>query len=81
MHTAISEPISVGAVFSSGKVTPRFFIWKQKKYLIERITYFWRSKTGSFSILHFAVTSNGSVYELSYNLETSNWRLEKIYVE
>ena len=81
MYTVINEPISVGAVFSFGKIIPRFFIWNRKKYRVEEITYFWRSKTGSVPILHFAVTSYESVYEISYNLRTSNWRLEKVYVE
>ena len=81
MYTVINEPILVGAVFSSGKIIPRFFTWKRRKYRVEKITYFWRSKTGSVSILHFAVTSYGSVYEISYNSKTSNWCLEKVYVE
>jgi len=81
MYTVINEPISVGAVFSSGKITPRFFIWNRRKYSVEEITYSWHSKVGSAPIFHFAVTSNHSAYEISYNLKTSDWHLEKVYVE
>ena len=56
-------------------------MWKRKKYQVEEVTYFWRSKTGVVSIFHFAVKSYGSVYEISYNLRTSDWHLEKVYVE
>jgi len=80
MYTTVDEPISVGAIFSSGKITPRFFVWNRKKYPVKEITYSWHSKTGSVPIFHFAVTSYDSVYEISYNLKTSNWHLEKIYV-
>jgi hypothetical protein len=81
MYTVINEPISVGAIFSSGKIIPRFFIWNRRKYRVEEVTYFWRSKIGSVPILHFAVVSYESVYEISYNSETSDWHLEKVYVE
>ena len=81
MHTDINEPVSVGAVFSSGKITPRFFVWKGRKYPIDRITYFWRSKTGTMPILHYAVVCRESIYEISYNSTTYDWRLEKINVE
>ena len=81
MYTVINESILVGAVFSSGKIVPRFFIWKRRKYQIKEVTYFWHSKTGSAPIFHYSVTSHGSVYEISYNLKTSIWHLEKVYVE
>ncbi len=81
MYTVINEPILVGVIFSSGRVIPRFFIWNRRKYKIQEITYFWRSKNGSFPVFHFAVTSYDSVYEISYKLETSKWYIEKVYVE
>ena len=80
MYVLINDPISVVAVFSSGKIIPKFFIWKRKKFSVEEVTFFWRSKNGSDRILHFAVTTSDSVYEISYNLKTSAWRLEKAYV-
>ena len=81
MYTTIEEPIIVGVVFSRGKITPRFFVWKSRKYQIGKITYSWNSKIGDAPVFHFAVTSSGTVYEISYNLKTSNWWLEKIYEE
>jgi|WetSurMetagenome_2_1015567.scaffolds.fasta_scaffold792814_1 hypothetical protein len=79
MFTIIDEPISVGVVFSSGKINPKFFVWKGKRYPVERITFLWDSKEGSAQIFHFATINNGSVYEISYNLITSNWKLDKIH--
>lgn len=81
MYTEINEPILVGVIFSSGRIIPRFFIWNKRKYQIEEVTYFWRSKIGSFPIFHFAVTSYDSVYEISYNPNTSKWLIEKVYME
>lgn len=51
MYTVINEPILVGAIFSSGKIIPRFFIWDRRKYRIDKITYLWRSKVGSVPII------------------------------
>lgn len=79
MYTVIEEKISVGVIFASGKIMPKFFIWRDKKYSVEKVTFLWNSKTGSAEIHHFAVLSEGSVYELSYNLKTSCWRLDKIH--
>ena len=81
MYTSINEHISTGVIFSSGRIIPRFFVWKKKKYQIEKVTYRWRSKIGSVPVLHFSVKCQASVYELSYNLKTSDWCLEKVYVE
>ena len=80
MYTVINEQILVGAIFSTGRVVPRFFIWNNRRYRVDEVTYFWRSKVGSVPILHFAVTSYDSVYEISYNLGTSRWYIEKVYV-
>ena len=79
MFTIIEEPISVGVVFSSGRINPKFFMWKEKRYSVEKITFLWNSMEGSAQIFHFAVTSTGTVYELSYNLTTSCWKLDKIH--
>lgn len=80
MYTVINEQILVGAIFSTGRIVPRFFIWNNRRYRVDEVTYFWRSKVGSVAILHFAVTSCDSVYEISYNLKTSRWYIEKVYV-
>ncbi len=79
MHTIVREPISVEVFFSSGRIIPRFFIWKQKKYNINKITYFWRSSVGIFPVLYFSVISGRSIYEISYDLKTSKWCLETAY--
>jgi len=81
MYNEINEPILVGVIFSSGKIIPRFFIWNRRKYQIQEVTYFWRSKAGAFPVFHFAVTSYDSVYEISYNSNTSRWLMEKAYME
>ena len=81
MYNIIDEPILVGAIFSSGRITPRFFIWNRRKYRVGKVTYSWRSKIGAVPIFHFAVASCGDIYEISYNSKTSGWRLEKVYVE
>ena len=81
MVTIVNESIQVGAVFSSGKIVPRFFVWKKTKYSVSEITYFWRSKIGRALVFNFAVKSGVSVYEIAYHTEQSEWSLKKLYVE
>jgi hypothetical protein len=77
MAIEINELISVGAVFSRGRIKPVWFVWKGKQVLIRESTYTWRTRSGSAGILHFSVTDGQGLYEICYNAESFIWRLTK----
>jgi len=78
MITVIGEPIRVGAVFGSGEVLPRWFVWKGEKYPVERITYIWKDTEGRETIHHFSVTSGASLFELCYRERDMSWHLAAV---
>ncbi len=77
MATDIGETVRVGAVFSGAAVQPRWFDWQQRRYDITTVTYRWQSRMGEALLAHFAVSAGGNLYELSFNRQTLQWRLEK----
>jgi len=74
----IDEPITVGAVFRGTLVKLRWFIWKDRRYVVKETTFSWRSRQGEAVMAHFSVTDGSTLFELSLNQRTLAWRLEKI---
>lgn len=74
----VAERITVGAVFSGGKMRPAWFAWRGRKYRIEEITYTWESREGSTTVRHFSVISGANVYNLAYYPPDSNWEIKGV---
>ena len=75
MPVAIDEPIVVGAVFSRGGVKPVWFTWNGREIRVREITFTWKTREGGPSMLHFSVTDGQGLYEIIYNTETFQWRI------
>ncbi|HOK56720.1 MAG TPA: hypothetical protein PKV21_08490 [bacterium] len=80
MITEINEKIIVGAIFKNGSIKINWFIWKNRKINIEKITYRWKTKKGEKDIYNFAVTDGFNIFELSFIPEDLIWNLEKIHL-
>lgn len=74
----LNEIIQVLAWFRNTKITPRWFIWRGRKYKIKQITYNWQERQGGAIINYFSVCSGADLYQISFNNTTSGWRLNKI---
>jgi len=81
MYTDIQEQVRVAAVFDRNRIKPRWFIWNGRKHNIQQITYRWKDREGEAPLIYFSVSDGQTLYELSFNQKTLNWRLEKVYVE
>ena len=79
--TIINEPIVVGAVFSKNTVNPKWFIRENDKHTISEVTYTWETNLGNAKIINFAVTNGSTVFEISFNKKTLEWKLEKTVIE
>jgi hypothetical protein len=79
-ETIINENIDVGAVFGKGKVVPKWFLWKKRKYDIKETTFRWQDKEGDDIIQYFAVTDGATSFELALNQKTLSWTLKKTVV-
>jgi hypothetical protein len=80
MSTPIHEPIQVGAVFISSGVTPRWFLWRCRRYQIRQITMRWQTQEGRATILHLGVTDGASLFELEFNQHSLTWWLGAVEV-
>ncbi|MCX5778048.1 MAG: DUF6504 family protein [Elusimicrobia bacterium] len=73
----IDERIDVGAVFKKNIIKPRWFVWKGRKYAITEVTYTWEDTQGAARVMHFALSDGNTLFEVSLNLTSLEWRLEK----
>lgn len=78
MLTEINEPIEVGVVFRRGEVRPVWFLWKGRKYPVERVTYHWKEKAGENWLHFFSVFDGANAFELVYDSKLLQWRLGRI---
>ncbi len=74
----VNERIEVLALFRQAKIYPRLFIWRDKIYRIRRLNYNWQERRGRELINFFSVDTGSDLYQISFNNETSGWRIDKI---
>lgn len=74
----LNEKIEVLAYFRAGKIYPRIFIWKNKRYKIRKITYNWQERQGYETINCFSVNTGSDLYQISFNSDSLGWRIDKI---
>ena len=75
---ALNERIEVLAYFKQAKIFPQSFLWHNKEYKIDRITYNWQERSGQAMINYFSVESAGQLYQISFNNATFRWQIDKI---
>ncbi len=76
--TDFDEPVKAGAVFSGGKVTPKWFSRGGRKHEIKNIEFTWNERSGTQEIINFSVTADAFSAEISFNKKLLVWRLKKI---
>lgn len=74
----INEKIETGVIFRHGRIIPKWFVWDNRKYSINKVNYVWNDREGREEIMRFAVSDKTNTYEISYNLSLLNWKLQKI---
>lgn len=88
-HTHINENVKVYAIYREGtdrefphsKLRPVMFIWRNREYQVQDITYVWREAQGQSEVYHFTVSDGASVFELSYNAKALDWTISGVYSE
>lgn len=82
MSHKIHEPIRVAVIFGpGGKIQPVWFEWQRRKHTVLDTTYRYDGRCGDSRLLHFTVTDEGGLYELTYNTDDQTWTLQGIEVE
>ncbi|MEO0073170.1 MAG: DUF6504 family protein [candidate division WOR-3 bacterium] len=88
-HTRLNEQVKVYALYNQpreqrfphDRLRPVMFIWRNREYRIQEVTYVWRENHGSADIYHFTVSDGASLFELCYNAKTFEWRIVGTYCE
>jgi len=74
----LAERIEVLAYFKNARIYPKTFLWNNKEYSIETITYNWQERLGQALVNYFSVISSGQLYQISFNNSTFRWQIDKI---
>ncbi len=74
----LDERIEVLAYFKQARIFPQSFLWNNKEYKIESITYNWQEHLGQALISYFSVLCAGQLYQISFNNSTFRWQIDKI---
>jgi len=88
-HHRLSENVKVYAIYNEtgdrkfphDKLRPVMFIWRNREYRVQDVTYVWRETQGQSEVYHFTVSDGANVFELSYNAKTLDWTISGVYGE
>ena len=75
---AVDEKIEVLAYFKQARIYPKSFLWKDKEYKIDAITYNWQERSGQAMVNYFSVNCSGQMYQISFNNTTFRWQIDKL---
>ncbi len=75
---ALDERIEVWAYFKNSRIYPQAFLWKNKEYKIDTLTYNWQERLGQALVNYFSVLSSGQLYQISFNNSTFRWQIDKL---
>lgn len=74
----LEERIKVLAFFSAGRILPRAFFWRDRKYKVKAVHYSWQERQGAEVINRFSVDTGADLYQLSFSNATYGWKIDKI---
>ncbi len=88
-HHRLNESIKVYAIyketgdrrFPHDRLRPVMFIWRNREYRVQDVTYVWRENLGQAEVYHFTVSDGATVFELSYNAKNLDWTISGTYSE
>jgi hypothetical protein len=81
MYADFGDRLDVCASFSKGVVTPIWFLWRGRRYEVEKVTFRWEERRGRALIKHFSVTDGASIFEIGYDSEKLDWKLIRLYTD
>lgn len=81
MQELINEPIKALVSFNGIKVKPVAFEWRGKKYQVDKVNLVYHATEEGKKIFYFSVTDQANCFNLRFNPENMQWRLNEIYNE
>lgn len=81
MYQTIGETIRVIGLYAHQSFVPKKFLWQQKEYPIEKITFVTDMRDGVTRKRRYSVVSGAQAYRLLFNRNEETWVLEELWVE
>lgn len=84
MYQTISESIAVVGRYSDhpgSLFQPVKFRWRNRSYLIEKVTLLTEIKDGAARSRMYSVLVRGTLYRLLFHRELERWSLEEVWIE
>jgi hypothetical protein len=78
MTSSVSEQVKVLAVFDEEGIKPLRFQWRGMTYSVKQITFRWKERKGGADIHRFAVSDGTNAFQLIYNSERLDWKVEVV---
>ena len=70
-----AEAVEVVCRFYKGKISPLYFVLKERRFNIQRIHYSWVERKGNSRIFYFNVADKEDNYCLFLDTEAMSWRI------
>lgn len=82
----VNENVKVYALYNArrgrdsrhDRLRPIMFVWRNREYRVQDITYVWRENQGESDVYHYAVSDGANVFELNYQTRTLDWTLSSV---
>ncbi len=81
MFQPIDEKVTVAGVYRGSKFQPKRFLWRDKIFDVEAVTFVADVKNGGTKRRRYSVTSGPNAYRLLFDRLEESWRLEEVWVD
>ena len=78
MIHSVNERVKVLALFDEEGLKPLRFQWRGITYPVKQITFRWIERKGGGPAYRFAVSDGSNAFQLTYNSEILNWKVEAV---
>lgn len=81
MFQPINEKITVAGVYRGSQFQPKRFLWRDKIFDVEAVTFMADVRNGGTKKRRYSVTSGPNAYRLLFDRLEESWRLEEVWAE
>jgi len=81
MYEFVNEPIKVLVSFHGQKIKPLTFEWRGKRYLVDKVNLVYHAAEEGKKIFYFSVNDRVNCFNLRFDPETMQWRIQEVYNE
>lgn len=81
MYQNVGEKISVVGVYRYAQFVPRKFLWQDKVYRVDQITFIAEIRDSQVGKRQYSVVSGGNSYRLLFDRSEEVWELAEVWCE